>query len=153
MDIQPGDLTHPQVLALLREHLDSMGLYSPPESIHALAPDDLLRPDVTFWCVWNKSDLLGCGALKEIDDTHGEIKSMRTSSKHLRQGVASHMLRHLIAEANNRGYHRLSLETGTAEAFLPAQKLYASFGFSVCEPFGDYVEDPFSTFMTKALIC
>lgn len=153
MDIQPGDLAHPQVLALLREHLDSMGLHSPPESIHALAPADLSRPDVTFWCVWNESALLGCGALKEIDGKHGEIKSMRTSSQHLRQGIASYMLRHLIAEANKRGYHRLSLETGTAEAFLPAQKLYASFGFSVCEPFGDYVEDPFSTFMTKALIC
>ena len=98
-----------------------------------------------------RRELLGCGALKELDSHHAEIKSMRTSSAHLRRGVASHLLTYILEEAARRGYARLSLETGSAEAFEPAQRLYARFGFDYCGPFGDYVEDPYSVFMTKEL--
>lgn len=151
MEIRPGDLDDPGVVDFLREHLDAMGLHSPPESVHTLAPEELRGPDVTFWCVWEDAELLGCGALKELDPGHGEIKSMRTSPTVLRRGVASHLLKHILVEAVRRGYHRLSLETGSAAAFLPARELYARFGFRLCGPFGPYVDDPFSVFMTREL--
>jgi len=93
----------------------------------------------------------GCGALKELDAFHGEIKSMRTASAHLRKGVARVMLEHILNEAANRGYKRLSLETGSQGAFEPARRLYESFGFRDCPPFSDYAEDPNSVFMTKRL--
>lgn len=149
--IRNDDLTHPAVHVLLREHLQSMHLHSPPESIHALDLDGLRQPDITFWTVWDGDELLGCGALKQIDPQHGEIKSMRTAAAHQRQGVAKQMLQHIIAEAQRRSYARLSLETGSMAAFEPARTLYASFGFEYCEPFAEYVLDPYSVFMTKAI--
>lgn len=95
--------------------------------------------------------VLGCGALKRLDTGHAEVKSMRTSAGHLRKGVAKKLLTHICDEARRRGYTRLSLETGSMEPFEPARKLYAGFGFEYCEPFGDYVDDPNSVFMTKDL--
>ncbi len=151
MDIRVDKLTDPQVIALLREHLQAMTLHSPPESIHALDLDALRAPPVTFWTAWRDDALLGCGALKALDAAHGEIKSMRTSSAHLRSGVASALLRHAIDEARTRGYRRLSLETGSAAAFAPARAIYARHGFVGCGPFSDYVEDPYSVFMTLPL--
>lgn len=151
MEIRIDDLQGPEVRRLLAEHLHSMTLHSPPESIHALDLTGLLAPDVTFWSAWDGADLLGCGALKELDPYHGEIKSMRTASRHLRKGVARAMLAHILAEARRRGYVRLSLETGTAAAFEPAHRLYASAGFIHCAPFAGYVEDPYSVFMTREL--
>ena len=94
---------------------------------------------------------MGCGALKELDPTHGEIKSMRTASAHLRKGVAAALLIHNMEEARRRSYRRLSLETGSMDAFAPARSLYTRFGFRFCPPFADYVEDPFSVFMTLEL--
>ncbi len=151
MDIRIDDLSGAAIRELLALHLGSMTLHSPPESIHALDLDGLRDPSVTFWSVWDGDALLGCGALKELDATHGEIKSMRTAPAHLRKGVARFVLDHAIAEARRRGYTRLSLETGTAAAFEPARRLYARSGFVPCGPFGAYVEDPYSTFMTKTL--
>jgi putative acetyltransferase len=151
MEIRLGGLDDPAVIRLLEEHLQSMTLHSPPESIHALDLAGLKRPEITFWSVWQDGDLLGCGALKELDARHGEIKSMRTAAAHLRKGVARRMLVYIIYEARQRGYERLSLETGSMEAFAAARKLYASFGFEPCEPFGEYVLDPYSVFMTRAL--
>jgi putative acetyltransferase len=101
--------------------------------------------------VWEDSQLAGCGAIKELDEHHGEIKSMRTATAHLRKGIARELLQYIINEAQKRGYRRLSLETGSASAFEPARKLYASFGFYECEPFSTYKEDPYSVFMTKKL--
>ena len=150
-DVRPDDLSGPEIRALLREHLDSMHSLSPPESVHALDLDCLRRPEVTFWSAWSQGELMGCGALKELDARHGEIKSMRTSGAHRRSGVARAMVRHIIAEARTRGYERLSLETGSLPAFVPARRLYASFGFSYCGPFADYVLDPNSVFMTRRL--
>lgn len=151
LEIKIDDLSGPEVHELLQEHLRNMHLHSPPESVHALDLEELRKPEITFWTVWEEGALLGCGALKELDSRHAEIKSMRTSSAHLRKGVASHLLTHIIEEAVRRGYARLSLETGSAEAFEPAQRLYAGFGFAYCGPFADYVEDPYSVFMTKEL--
>ena len=111
----------------------------------------LRRPDVTFWSIWKENELAGCGALKELDSRHGEIKSMRTAAGHLRTGVATFMLQRLTAEAKRRGYRRLSLETGSMAYFEPARALYRKSGFKECGPFADYVEDPNSVFMTMEL--
>ncbi len=151
MKIEIDDLSGSELHDLLREHLESMALHSPPESIHALDIEALRQPEITFWTVRENDELLGCGALKELDSQHGEIKSMRTSTPHLRKGVAKNLLRHIIEEAVRRGYSRLSLETGSMEAFEPARQLYANFGFTYCEPFADYVEDPYSVFMTREI--
>jgi putative acetyltransferase len=151
LDIRLDDLTGSQVAALIGEHLQGMALHSPAESIHALNLEGLKKPEITFWSAWELDELLGCGALKELDGQHGEIKSMRTSSSHLRKGVAKRMLEHIMEEARRRGYRRLSLETGSIDAFEPARRLYASFGFQYCKPFSDYMEDPNSVFMTKEL--
>lgn len=149
MDIKIDDLTGTEVTKFVREHLHSMTLNSPPESIHALNLEQLKGPKITFWSAWEGNELVGCGALKELDGQHGEIKSMRTSSLHLRKGVAKRLLQHMIKEAKLRGYRRLSLETGSMDTFEPARRLYASFGFKYCNPFSDYTEDPNSVFMTK----
>lgn len=151
MHIKLDDLSGSEITALLDEHLASMRSLSPPESVHALPLEGLRQPEVTFWSVWENDELLGCGALKELDAEHGEIKSMRTSSRHRRKGVASAMLQHIFTEAHRRGYRRLSLETGAQAGFEPARQLYASFGFNFCGPFGDYTNDPNSVFMTKEL--
>jgi putative acetyltransferase len=149
--IERDDLLRAEVRALLREHLTSMYSLSPPESVHALGVEALKSPDVTFWTVWEDDVLMGCGALKELDATHGEIKSMRTPAKLRRRGTGRAILTHIVAEARARGYTRLSLETGSMVEFEPARKLYESFGFSYCGPFGPYREDPYSTFMTLEL--
>ncbi|MEW8972516.1 MAG: GNAT family N-acetyltransferase [Mesobacillus sp.] len=151
MNIKVDDLTGSEVVSLIGEHLQGMTLHSPPESIHALGLDELKKPEITFWTAWEGEQLMGCGALKEIDSQHGELKSMRTSSAYLRKGVAQAMLEHIIKEARGRGYTRLSLETGSMEAFLPARKLYEKYGFVYCPPFGNYVEDPNSVFMSMEL--
>ncbi len=151
LQIRVDDLAGPEVRQLLAEHLHGMTLHSPPESIHALDLTGLRAPDVTFWTVWLGDELLGCGALKELDPGHGEIKSMRTATPHLRRGVGRAMLDFILAEARRRGYRRLSLETGSAAAFEPARRLYASAGFTYCQPFAGYVEDPYSQFMTRGL--
>jgi putative acetyltransferase len=151
MRIKIDDLQGPEIYALLQEHLRSMHEHSPPESVHALDLDALRNPNITFWTAWDGPTLLGCGALKALGADHGELKSMRTSAAHLKQGVAQAMLLHILAEAQRRAYTRVSLETGSVEAFAPARNLYAKNGFSYCGPFADYAPDPFSVFMTKAL--
>jgi putative acetyltransferase len=151
MDIRLDDLRGPEIAALLQEHLRDMHRVSPPESVHALDLESLRKPDITFWTMWDAGILVGCGALKELDPQHAEIKSMRTASSHRRQGVAKQLLQHLLAEAKQRGYTRVSLETGSMEFFLPARALYASFGFAQCAPFANYSADPNSVFMTKEL--
>jgi putative acetyltransferase len=151
MEIKIDDLTGPEIAALLAEHLRSAAEVTPAESRHALNLEELRARTITFWSVWDNGHLAGCGALKELDSAHGEIKSMRTDQRHLRKGVASLVLKHMIEEASRRGYRRLSLETGAIGYFAPARKLYAKFGFKVCSPFGSYREDPNSVFMTREL--
>ena len=151
MKITEGGLNDPGVLALLGEHLRGMADHSPPESIHALDVDGLKAPDISFWTMRDGDEVVGCIALKQLDDRHGEIKSMRTSSVHLRKGVAAALLEHLMAEARRRSYARLSLETGSGPGFDAAHALYRKYGFEYCGPFADYRDDPFSRFMTLEL--
>ena len=151
IEIKEDDLEGPEVAALLAEHLSDMYEITPPESVHALDLESLKAPEITFWSCWQEGELLGCGAIKELDQGHAEIKSMRTARKHLRKGIASLILRHILKVANERKYTRLSLETGSMKEFRAAQKLYERFGFEYCGPFGDYIEDPNSVFMTKEL--
>jgi putative acetyltransferase len=151
VEIRVDDLTGAEIRGLLDEHLANMRRISPPESTHALPIEGLRQADVTFWSAWENGELLGCGALKALDDQHGEIKSMRTVSRHLRKGVAKTMLDYILAEAERRGYRRVSLETGSMAAFEPARQLYARAGFTFCQPFANYREDPNSVFMEKKL--
>ena len=151
MNIRSDSATHSAVLALLDEHLREMQAATPPESVHALDHEALRAPDVSFWTAWDGDELLGCGALKELDRHHGEIKTMRTSRRHRRRGVAAAILAHIVNVARERGYRRLSLETGSGGPFDAALRFYEKHGFEYCEPFADYVPDPFSRFMTLEL--
>ena len=151
MNIRLDDLSGSEIRALLEEHLAHMYRESPPESVHALDLDKLRRPEISFWTAWQDDVLVGCGALKQLDATHGEIKSMRTPDARRRTGAGRAMLAHIVAEARSRGYKRLSLETGSQASFQPARSLYASFGFQETGPFADYPLDVYSTFMTLEL--
>jgi putative acetyltransferase len=124
---------------------------SPPESTHVLDLDALRAPEIIFWSAWDGDSLLGCAALKALDSSHGEVKSMHTVARHRGRGVGLALLQHIVTEARSRGYRRLSLETGSMAAFAPARALYARFGFVECAPFGDYRLDPNSVFMTFGL--
>jgi len=151
MRIQLDDLQGPEIHALLEEHMRGMHALSPPESVHALDLDGLRQPNVRFWTAWDGTDLMGCGALKQLDAEHAEIKSMRTAEQHLRKGVARALLAHIVEQAQALGLRRLSLETGPVPGFAAAHKLYETFGFQECGPFADYKLDPHSVFMTRLL--
>ena len=151
MQIELGDLDSPDVQALLREHMASMQEHSPPECVHALDLSGLREASVTFWTVREAGELLGCGALKALNSQSGEIKSMRTAKAHLRKGVATQLLAHILNEAKQRQYQRVSIETGSTAAFHPAISLYKRFGFTQCGPFADYTDNAFSMFMTLEL--
>jgi putative acetyltransferase len=151
MKIRADDLRGPEIAKLLAAHLDYCRASSPPESTHALDLDALRSPGITFWTGWDGDRLMGCGALKRLDDFHGEIKSMHTAAAYRGRGVALGLLKHIVEEARSRSYRRLSLETGSMAAFAPARALYARFGFVTCRPFGDYILDPNSVFMTFEL--
>ena len=152
MPILLDDPTSSDVAALLEEHLADMYATSPPESVHALDPASLTGSDISFWTMREDGAVLGCAALKRLGPGHGEIKSMRTATAARRRGVAARLLDHVLAEARAAGYGRLSLETGTQEFFAPARSLYVSRGFAECGPFGTYVLDPNSVFMTLDLV-
>ena len=151
MEIKVDDLSGPEIAAFLEEHIRDMRAVSPPESKHALDLAGLRSPGITFWTLWHDGKIAGCCALKQLDDRHGEIKSMRISGVLRRQGIAARLLEHLIHEAGMRGYGRLSLETGAMDFFEPARRLYQKFGFERCGPFATYKEDPNSVFFTKIL--
>ncbi|XVQ14696.1 GNAT family N-acetyltransferase [Spirillospora sp. CA-255316] len=151
MEIVVDDLSGPEIAAFLDEHVREMRSITPLESKHALDLDELRRPEITFWSVLDGRTPVGCGALKRLDAHHAELKAMRTTSARKRSGIASMLLGHIITEAGRMGYSRLSLETGSADFFLPARKLYEKFGFDYCEPFAGYTHDPNSTYMTRAL--
>nr|WP_255668991.1 GNAT family N-acetyltransferase [Aeromicrobium duanguangcaii] len=136
---------------MLAEHLSDMFATSPAESVHALDLDALRDGAISFWTASEDGRLLGCGALKDLGDGHGELKSMRTTAEARGRGVATALLTHLVATARSRGFTRLSLETGTEPYFAAARRLYVRHGFEPCEPFGDYVLDPHSVFLTRAI--
>ena len=146
-----GDLDSPDVQALLDFHVVQMHAISPPEACHVLPAVGLRDPTVTFWSVREAGRLVGVGALKELTPDHGEVKSMRTAPEALGRGVGRAVLRHIVSEAEGRGYSRLSLETGNTEPFAAALRLYESEGFRPWGPFGDYHDIPFSSFLTRRL--
>ncbi len=145
--IVPGDFADSRVLNLLREHLAELHGCSPPGSVYALGATALQAPDVAFFAAWRGEEILGFGALRHLDRANAEIKSMRTAAPHLRQGVASRLLEHLLALARSRGYARVSLETGSGAAFEPALALYRRYGFRNGEVFGDYQASAFNQFL------
>jgi len=149
--IEIDDLSRPQVLALLEEHLRNMYEITPPQFVFAFDANKLKAADVTFWTAWDGDSLLGCAALKELSATEGEIKSMRTPATRRRTGAGRALLNHIIDVARARGYRVLYLETGRQPAFAPAQALYASAGFTRCGPFGQYRENGNSVFMSLSL--
>ncbi|TCS43350.1 GNAT family N-acetyltransferase [Reinekea marinisedimentorum] len=151
MQIAKDDLTDGAIADLLNRHLQEMHKYSPPESIHAITPEKLRDPAVTFWAARMNGELAGCAALKEHSAELAELKSMKTSPVHLRKGVAKNLLHQVFAEAKERGYQTVKLETGSHEAFVPAVALYQQFGFEPCAPFADYSDDPYSLFFVKRL--
>jgi len=149
--IKPDNLQGTQIRTLLQRHLDEMTAASPPESVHALDLDGLGAPEITFWSIWEDDKLLGCGALKQLDAEHAEIKSMHVHTNARGKGVADKMLNHILDTARARCYIRLSLETGSMKEFAPARKLYEKYGFTQCPVFGDYQPDVNSICMTKEL--
>ncbi|MDO7866810.1 GNAT family N-acetyltransferase [Nocardioides jiangxiensis] len=151
LQIRADDLSGGEVQALLAEHLADMYATSPADSVHALDLEALRAPDITFYSAWDDGTLLGCGALRDLGDGHLEIKSMRAVREHRGRGTGAAMLLHLLAEAARRGAARVSLETGVEDYFAPARRLYARHGFVECPPFADYVPDPHSVFMTRAV--
>lgn len=151
MKIRVDDLSGIEIAEFLAEHIQEMKAVSPPESKHALDLEGLKKPEITFWTVWDGISLIGCGAIKQLDSNHAEIKSMRTSVTYRKKGIASMLLEHILNEAKLKGYRRISLETGSMLFFEPARNLYRKYGFKNCAPFSTYKEDPNSVFMTKEL--
>lgn len=142
--IRRDDVSHPAVIALLEHHVREAHANSPPNSCFPFDLSGLRDPDVTLFAAWDSDTLMGLGALREIEPGHGEIKSMRTAPEHVRKGVANVMLAHLIAEARSRGLTRISLETGTNDAYAAARALYEAAGFVESGPFGDYALTEFN---------
>lgn len=151
MDIRRGDLSDQRILTLLRHHFDTCHAVTPPGSAHVFDVTRLAAPDIDFWAAWEGDTLLGTGAMKPLDATHGEVKSMHTAGSARRRGIGSALLKHIIATSRDRGLKRLSLETGSFGYFEPAVALYKSHGFEECPPFGDYKSDPNSVFLTRAI--
>lgn len=145
------DLADGQVESLLTNHLQEMHKYSPEGSIHALDPEKMRQPTMTFWSLRQSDELMGCGALKQIDSISAELKSMKTDDKFLRQGVAAKLLEHILQQAKLRQYKTVYLETGAHKAFLPAIKLYQKYGFVECGAFADYEPDPYSRYFKVEL--
>jgi putative acetyltransferase len=151
MEIKIDDLSGSEIAEFLEEHIKEMKSASPPESRYALDLEGLRKPEIIFWTVWDDSRLIGCGATKELDSAHAEIKSMRTTASCRGKGIASMLLQHILNEARLQGYRRISLETGSMPFFEPARNLYAKYGFEDCALCSTYREDPNSVFMTRRL--
>lgn len=145
------DLTRPEVIRLLEEHLEDMYAVSPAESVHALDLDALKAPGIAFWSAWEQTELVGCGALKSLGEGDVELKSMRTSTHARGRGVATALLQHLIAQAKAANARRILLETGSEDFHAPARRLYTGNGFTERPPFGSYVLDPNSVFFELSL--
>lgn len=151
MHILRGNLSDERILRLLRYHFDKCHEVTPPGSAHVFDVSRLAAPDIDFWAAWDGEQLLGVGAMKPLDASHGEVKSMHTSEAARRRGVGSALIKHIIQASQARGLTRLSLETGSFGYFEPAVALYKAHGFGECEPFGDYKPDPNSVFLTRAI--
>ena len=151
MDIRRGDLSDQRILALLRHHYDQCHEVTPKCSAHVFTVEQLAAPGIDFWAAWDGETLLGVGAMKPLDASHGEVKSMHTAAAARRRGVGGSILRHIMETSRKRGLTRLSLETGSFGYFAPAVALYRAHGFEDCPPFGSYKPDPNSVFLTRTL--
>ncbi len=149
--IVEGGLGHPHVEALLAHHRAESRAETPAANAHSLDSRGLAAPDVRFFSAWEGEVLMGIGALRRLDATHGELKSMRTDPAHLRKGVSRALLAHIVTTARAVGIRRLSVETGTAPMFLPANTMYEKCGFVDCAPFAGYPDSPHNRFMTISL--
>ena len=150
-EISIDDPRAKDVADLLDRHLAFARSHSPPEDVHALDMAALLDDAVPFFSFRLNGELLAVGALQQLDEEHGELKSMLTTQEARSRGIGRAMVDHLVGVAYARGLHRVSLETGSTAAFAPARSLYTRAGFSPCGPFGDYSPSPNSTFMTRIL--
>lgn len=148
MEITDGGLDDARVQALLSHHFHSARAETAPGSAHALDLSGLKSTDIHFWTAWDEDRVIAIGALKRLSESHAEVKSMHTEQLHRKKGVGSAMLRHIIAKARQMGLSRLSLETGSWPYFNAAREFYRRHGFVECPPFGTYVSDPNSVFMT-----
>lgn len=151
LTIEVDDPGAEDVQVVLARHLARARETTPPEGVFALPVEGLLDPAITFFSARRDGIVVGIGALKELDAKHGELKSMHTLEEERGKGIGRAIVDHLLAEARRRGYTRVSLETGSMDAFVPARALYASVGFEPCGPFGDYPDGPTSAFMTRSL--
>lgn len=151
IDVARADFTDPHLARFLQDHLDDMAPTAPPESQHALNLAELNRPDVRLWCAHLGAELVGTVALARLDREHEELKSMRTSPHHRGRGIARTLLETALNDARARGIRRISLETGSMDFFAAAHALYQGAGFAPCAPFGHYVEDPNSVYLTQVL--
>lgn len=140
------------VRALLTHHLAFIGAHSAPEDDYSLGLDELADPAVTLFALREDGELLGVAALKRLDDTHAEIKSMHTAAAARGRGVGRALVDHLLTHAREQGYARVSLETGSGAGFAGARALYAATGFEECGPFADYAASPECTFMSRSLV-
>lgn len=150
-DIRSGNFDDPRVVDLLKYHYEKNRAVTPEGSAHVLDLSAMRRPEISFWTIWDGEDLLGMGALKQIDAEEGEVKAMRTIPAAKRRGVGSAVVQHVIGEARKLGLRRLYLETGSYDYFRPARELYQRHGFRECPPFAGYRPDPHSTFMVLHL--
>ena len=151
MRIEIDDVSRPEVLALLEEHLRNMHEITPPGHVCAFDANKLRAPGIVLWTAWEDDVLVGCAALQELSPMQGELKSMRTPAHLRRHGVGRALLNHILKVSRDRGYRELFLETGSHPAFTPAQTLYRSVGFRECGPFGAYKDNGFSVFMSLDL--
>ncbi|MFY3385955.1 GNAT family N-acetyltransferase [Paracidovorax sp. MALMAid1276] len=158
LSIRLDDLSDPRIATFMEEHLQDMRATSPPESVHALDMDQLSRPEIRFWTAWTADaaapapgQLVGTGALKHLSADHAELKSMRSAESVRGLGVGRAILEHILGQAVDLGYQRISLETGSQPFFEPAYQLYRRYGFADCAPFGGYVLDPHSRYMSRLL--
>lgn len=151
IQISPADLHDPELIGFLEAHLADLAPISPPESQHALDVEALRKPEVRMWAAYAEGELVGTVALAELHDGHEELKSMRTSPAQRGKGIGKQLVSHALADARSRGVSRVSLETGSETFFAPARALYLGVGFAGCDPFGSYVEDPNSVYMTIEL--
>ena len=141
-----NNFDEPQVNELLTKHFIELRSVSPPGSTHVLDIPGLKVPSIKFWSLWENEELIGCGALKFLDENHGEFKSIRVANKFRKNGMGEKIISHLIDQAKQIGIKKISIETGSGEFFIPARKLFKKFGFKECKPFAHYKEDPNSCY-------
>ncbi len=146
-----NNFDHPEVNNLLTKHFIELRSVSPEGSAHVLDIPGLKTPSIKFWSLWDNNQLIGCGALKFLDETHGEFKSIRVADKFKGKDKGIKIINHLIEQAAKLGVKKLSIETGSGEFFKPARKLFKKCGFKDCKPFAHYKEDPNSCYMNLPL--